>query len=433
MRVLFAITGLLFYSLSVYAQQSLLMPWASFRENPAYTEPDTRWWVSLPSTVYDISLDELSYSDIVVNSNGNNVIDINRAIRLLKPDNQFTQNLNIQTLGIGRQGDRFFASVGHQVQVISAVQYPRALPQLIWQGNEAFIGETVDVAPDVALRAWHRFDAQAGIKLSEQFSVGMRLGAVYGISDNSTAASKLLITTNAQDYSLQVDADLAVRTTGEIVFNGWDDVNIALNPRDYDIDKVITKNTGYSLDFGVHFRNDTWNAQAYVANLGQIRWKDDVKQYRLQGVYNYSGLDVTPSVLYSTPAEFGDILDTLQQRFPVTEESVAYTTSLQPAFQADVCRTIGATLAVGASVRLQEYANTWRPQYSVGAQWSPVKAIQVVASLQQNQTQNWRLGLGAGLKLGPVRASLGTHHLGSIITPKSSSQGSFWFSSGLVF
>ncbi|MCB0570100.1 MAG: hypothetical protein KDC66_10070 [Phaeodactylibacter sp.] len=160
-RILF----LLFFSISVTALSAqedlsthfLRQSWQANRTNPALF-PDHKIIVGLPGVYNSLWVTNITYSDLAtVNENGEKVLHIDNAIDKLGPDNIIRENLDIETLSLGLRLGKLSLSLGHSLRFNAYMNYPKTLPQLIWQGNAQFIGQEVSFGPDVDLFGYQEY------------------------------------------------------------------------------------------------------------------------------------------------------------------------------------------------------------------------------------------------------------------------------------
>ena len=96
----------------------------------------------------------------------------------------------------------------------------------------------------------------------------------------------------------------------------------------------LTGNHGFGIDLGVNAKpSDKFSVSASVVDLGWIKWKDNVKNFKSvypDVKYTFEGFDITE---FLSGGSFNDSLgltDTLRNHFQLEETNSAYTSHLNP-------------------------------------------------------------------------------------------------------
>ena len=133
-----------------------------------------------------------------------------------------------------------------------------------------YIGETLDVGPELLLQSYHEVYIGASYQMSN-ITLGARIKLLSGINDISTDNASIKLTTEEEIYQLRVESDYVLNTTGIVDYNGIKDVDI-------DADKLLDElfsnflgdNIGLAFDFGLDWKvNDKFNISASILGLGK--------------------------------------------------------------------------------------------------------------------------------------------------------------------
>jgi hypothetical protein len=395
--------------------------WQANRTNPAFF-PDYKFVVGLPGFYNSLRVSNITYNDIVVqNSSGENVLDPASGIAALDAtDNIIRENLDIETLALGFRLGKLGISLGHAARFNAFLNYPKALPQLIWEGNAQFIGQTVGFAPDVDLFSYQEFSLGLMYDLTDNFSIGGRFKLLSGLNAVNSSGNKLELTTSDDVYQLSLDADYTANSAGSIDYSGFEDVSVNFDFGTVDFDRLFTKNTGVSFDLGARFAFDKFEVTASVIDLGaSIDWDDEVNNYSLQGNYEFKGLDFAEAILEDS-TEFGSILDTLEAQYEITETSNAFSTTLPTRFYLSAHYQLRSNWSVGALFYSENYREEIYPAVAIGTSFDVLPFLNIGGLYAFRSGTFDNLGINATVKLGPVQLLAATDNIFTAIQPKDS-------------
>lgn len=393
---------------SLFAQQELgthLMrgTWQANRTNPSLV-PDKKLIISLPGLYNNLLIENVTYNDLIVKeSNGETVLDISRGIEKLEADNQIRENLELETITVGLRLGKLMLSLGHTVKFNAFFNYPKTLPELIWEGNAQFAGQEVNFGSDLHLFGYNEFALGAAFKIADKLTIGARAKYLNGFGDISTDQNKLNLFTDEVAYALTLDADFRVNTTGNIRYNGFRDLTVDYDFGNFNADELLTENTGFAFDLGAHVQLGKLDLAASVLDLGgHIDWKQDVKNYTLSGIFEYKGLDVAKGLLEDSTT-LGNAIDTLLELYEFTETQRAYSNELPTRYYLSGTYQLNQTWRLGVLLYGESYRNETFTGIAAGAN------AQLLRWLNLGATYAWRsqtfdnLGINATINVGPLQ------------------------------
>ncbi len=384
--------------------------WQATHSNPAFI-PEGKLVIALPEFYDDIYISSITYDDLVVTDpDGNSYLDAGRAIPLLDDENIIREKYRIGTLGAGIRLGKVFLSLQHAIYDAAFLNYPRTLPQLIWQGNAQFVGQQVDVGFDVELSAMQEFAIGGAVELSDGLTVGGRLRLLFGSAELSTDRNALAITTDEEAYALTLDADFRTNSSGTITYDGFRDLQVDFNFSRFDVDRPFRKNFGFAVDLGAAYRVDRWTFAASTVNLGQLSWKDEVANYTIEGSYQFEGLKFTGNILADS-TDFGNVLDTLAEIVEVVETNDSYTTRLPAGVFLSGTFQLNDYWRFGGLFYNEWYRGQTFPAAALAANYRPWGFLEVGATFAYRTGTIDNLGLNAVLRLGPVRLVASTDNI----------------------
>lgn len=408
--------------------------WQGYQTNPAQFPLENGVLVSLPSLYSNTLVENITYNDLFgTNADGENVLTIDPALDKLAPDNLIRQNIDIETFGLGVALGPVALTFGHRLRFNGFLQYPRELPELIWNGNAQFIGQTINISPDLDLFNYHEFALGLSYQLSEAFSFGVRAKYLSGVGTITTERTRLELTTDEEFYELSLDSDFLLHTSNSLRYNGFEDISADINFGNFNADRFLSSNNGLAFDIGVALNLGPLALQASVLDLGgTINWEEDVTNYALTGTQAYQGLDLVDQILEDT-ASFAAIIDTLEAIYQPDSTARAFSSNIGTSAFVGGDLSITRLLTVGAVVFFEEYRDDFRTAAALRAsiQATPMLRLGGFYGLRNNRFDN--LGLNAELKLGPVLLLAATDNVLTAFRPKDSHQANVRLGFNLLF
>ncbi len=424
--------------MGVMAQQELgthLMRgvWQANKTNPALL-PEARFVIGLPGVYNGLSIENITYSDLVTpDDNGGYILNIDNVIARLDDRNRIREHLEVETFSIGMRFGKVLISAGHSVQFNAFINYPKTLPQLIWQGNSQFLGQRVDFSTDLQLFGYNTFFAGAALPLTQNITIGARAKWLNGFGDISTDRTRLGLFTDEEAYQLTLDADFRLNSTGSIQYDGLRNLAVNYEFGSFSTQDLLTRNQGLAFDLGLQWQLDKLDIAASVLDLGGIiRWKDGVQNYSLNGVYEFTGLDVAPAIV-NKEGEVGNAIDTLLNLYDFVETNNAYTSRLPLRYYLSGTYQLNDTWRLGGMI----YSETWRgetfPAAAVGANVQLFDWLNAGATYAFRNEHFNNLGVNTTMQFGPLQIITMTDNLLSALRPKDSNSANVRVGLNLLF
>ncbi len=412
----------------------LRQSWQGYQTNPALFPLEAGVLISLPGTYSNTLVENFTYNDLFgTNAEGDNVVTIDNALARLEAENVIRQNIDIETIGVGVAFGPVALTVGHRLRTNGFLQYPRELPELIWNGNAQFIGQTVNISPQIDLANYHEFSLGLTVQLSEVLTVGGRAKLLSGGSSIVTERTQLALNTSEEFYELTLDSDFLVHSSGSLEYNGFRDISADFDFGNFETDEFLSSNTGMAFDVGVLLDFGPLELQASVLDIGgTINWDNDVSNYRLEGVQEYQGLDVAEQILDDT-ASFSSVIDTLELLYSPTETNFAFESNIGTRAFLGGDFQLTDLFSFGAVLFLEDYRDELRTSAAVRASFQPFPLLRVggLYALRNERFDN--LGLNAEVKLGPLLLLAATDNIITAFQVKDSNQANFRLGLNLIF
>ncbi|MDX1942977.1 MAG: DUF5723 family protein, partial [Saprospiraceae bacterium] len=343
------------------------------------------------------------------------------------------ENLELETLSLGIRFGKTFLSIGHSVKFNAFLDYPKTLPQLIWQGNAQFLGQNVDFSSDLQLFGYNEFYLGAAFQITENLSIGGRAKWLSGFGDISTDRQKLNLYTNDEAYQLALDADFRLNSTGSIHYNGFRDLTVSYDFASFKGDQLFNQNNGVAFDMGAHLKLGNLDFAASVLDVGgKINWEEDVQNYSLNGIYEYKGLDVAQDLL-EDETNLGNALDTLLEIYDFVETNNTYSTQLPLRYYFSGSYQLNETWRFGGLFYNETYRNESFPAVAVGANIQLFKWFNAGASYAFRSERFDNFGVNTNMQFGPIQIITMTDNLLSALRPKDSNSANVRVGINLIF
>lgn len=397
----------LLLSFNLFAQQELglhLMQntWQTATTNPAIV-PDQKIVIGLPSIYANHYLTGVNYEDLLgEKDSGNKTLMIGNAIANMKADNFLREQASIETISIGYRLGSIFFSLNHAVKYQAFLNFPKTLPQLIWQGNSQFVGQTIDLSNDLHVTGYNEIGLGIAAQVSNLISVGAKIKLLTGIGDVSTDQTDLSLLTSDDIYQLTLDGNYKINSSSYFNYGGINDFNFQFDFGKINAENIFTSNTGIGLDLGIQVKLEKLNIAFSAIDIGQIKWTENVNNYEFEGPTEYTGLDVVQAFTEGN-ISLDSALDTLEQVFTIQNTKNSYTTKLPTRLYLSTNYQLNSRWRIGAVVQTEFYRNQIFPAFAVGGNYTLNKFLSLGATYAVINEVYDNFGLNAVLKAGPIQ------------------------------
>lgn len=409
--------------------------WQANKTNPAIV-PENNLVIGLPGIRNNLFFTGPTYDDIVFkNEAGKSIIDIDRAIGVLDPQNLIRDDLELTTFSFALKIHGLTFSFSHAIKFSVFLQYPKTLPQVIWQGNAQFIGETVSLSNDLELNGYNEYAFGAAYKFGK-LTLGAKAKFLNGIGNVSTdrAHRRASLFTDPDIFQLTLDADYRLNSSGALNYESFRDFNLDFNYDPASTQNLFSQNKGFAIDLGLRLEIGKFDISVSVLDLGSIDWKADVRNYIADGIFKYDGLDFSQA-LTDQSVNFDQALDTLEQIFQVTEINTAYSTDLPTKVYVSATYQLNKSWEIGGLFFTESYRGKTFPAVALSANVDLLPKIislgATYAILHDDSFDN--IGLNAVVKLGPVQFFGTTDNIISAFQPGQKQNFSVRLGLNLVF
>lgn len=380
-------------------------------ENPAML-PDVKFHFSFPalSSVYvEAANSGFHFQDVIENRGDSSYLMLDQLINeKLNGNNHIAVHYGHELLSFGLNlDDQMYFSFAVTERVNLRFTYPQELLGLPYNGNAAYIGETVELSP-LSIKATHYREYAMGAAWQEpgHWSGGIRFKLLFAKANAWTEEAYASLLTEEQGYGLTAEAELL----GHMTLPGSMDPENLDNTSDIDVEQYLmnTANWGVGLDLGFNYIfNDQFSASASVIDLGSVNFNGNTYTYKnerakvtFEGFDAYDYANMSDSLMEE---ELQNTLDSITDKFNITDNEKSYKMPLTTRFY------------VGGQYHLsdhQEVGLLFRGQFFDGAFWPALTAsyghefgrvLSLTASYTATHDSYFNLGLGAAVNAGPIQ------------------------------
>ncbi|MFK8058258.1 MAG: DUF5723 family protein [Saprospiraceae bacterium] len=314
-------------------QRSLSYSFDAVMANPALLQ-DHRTTIRIGSVMQSASAN-FTLNDIGTNNNGNFVLQGSRLAVNAPETMEVSARFDVATLGFNVREDRYQFGAHHAIRFESAGNINRQLASLISQGNQALVGETIQVLPKGEQISYHEVGLHYGIHINHKFAIGGRVKVLAGSAAaqfNSTSGS---LRTDPNGYAIDYDLNVDAQTAGYNIDLDAEDFTVSVQPL------KIDKGIGGAVDLGIVYRPSRKIEVSLSANdIGGIRWSTDAKKHVANGQGSYAGVIgnvFEPGYLFSAE----NSLDDLREEAGLSSTDEAFITQLSPKLQGHIRYKLG--------------------------------------------------------------------------------------------
>jgi hypothetical protein len=319
--------------------------------NPAM-RPSNSFYIGLPvlsGINLNVSNNFVNFSDVFQNSPTSDSVytflnpkyDVGTFLAKIKKRNFLEPESSVQLFGLGFSAGKdlyMFLDITERMNGNTVI--PKDLFSLALLGNENFVGKSIDLS---TFRADVKYYREIGFGFSKNFTNKLRIGVrgkvLSGIANASIDNNSFGITVNS-DYTHTLDADMIVNlsaplivkknTAGDIESVTFDDSALKTTKGKIDFLKG-KKNMGFGIDIGATYDiSDKFTVSAAVTDLGYIKWKNNLANFKAESQFKFSGLNMVDVANGSKTFDqlATEMLDSLKNSFNVSDTKDPFTTFL---------------------------------------------------------------------------------------------------------
>lgn len=410
-KILILVHVFLLSIISGFAQQEMTLPFLTWVPQAGYTDltiqPDQyKKSIGVPL----ISSLQLYMFNSAFDYNGlvkNNVIEPNGVIPKLKKYNQLYSGGSFDIFSMRFNAGKTYFQVSLRDVWTQRFVYTNDLANLVWNGNASFAGRNANLNDVRVAGNYYRELALAANKsINDRLIIGVRGKFLMGMANVTTQESKSTLYSDPNGMYLSGHSELTMLTSGWV-----NDNQIKAN------DFLGFENLGAAADIGARYKlSDKISLACNVTNIGFIHWKKDVKNYRVNGDYTYTGYIMHDSADIAN-ADWQNVVDTLEAIFKPKEDSKSYNSWLTPSFYLSGNYLLKEDLTLYSAFALDIYHNNVRPTFTVGGTQTFGKTVQATLNYSVTSQSYFNIGGGFAVRGGPAQFYLACDNVVAVFDP----------------
>ncbi len=375
----------------------------SSETNPAFISP-YKFTFAFPSASTNYYNSAFPFKELGTIENEILTLSPVKAINSLDENsNLFQGNLNASLGSINFRFKDLQFRIFHNSNADMYAYYPKKLLELIWYGNGEFVGEEIEIAPQIDFNLHHEYGLGFAIQVNETLSIGTNLKYLSGIFSFKTQNSQASLYTDEAFYQLTAKTDLMFYSSGLSDFlNGNTEDLIVYN--DFG-NYILNQNSGFAIDLGFNSKvSDRFSFAMSVLDLGFINWRETTYQQYSQGEFEFDGVEVQ-AYNDNDDYDFENVLDSIDNLidFESSIMSGGYKTNLPMRFYLSGNWNLPQSCTLGVLGYGELYRGNFNPAIAINAQknFKHYFGIGTLVGLRKNKSVN--VGFNTFLRFGGVQ------------------------------
>lgn len=424
----------LFWGLNLSAQQDLGTAflhnaWQVNYTNPAQIPEGFKVAISLPGAYGNIST-PVSINNLITPTATGNLLDIENGISQLKKRNTILLNTHAHSFNLAFAVGNMSFNFGHVLRNDFRLQFPKKLAEVAWEGNAPFIGETLEIAPQIAFNLYNEYSL-GGTYNIDALTVGGKVKLLAGIGTLSSKNSSIEILSEDDIYQLNFNGDYTVRTAGMIEFDA--EQGIIVNDELMQNNALFSKNLGLAFDFGATYQlSEKLIVSASILDVGGINWQDIPNIYKAEGNARFNGIDLI-SYADDFSLSFDEKKDSILALFSVSQEEKSFTSGFPTRIYLGANYKYSKLFTFGGLLYFEDYQLNLNAALSANATMHLGKIWDIGASYSIKPNSVSNIGVSSVLNLGPIQFFAMTDNILAVVTPETQRNANFRTGLNLIF
>jgi hypothetical protein len=400
----------------------------------ASNRTDAKITIGLPalsSNAFYLFNNGFTYNDLILkNADGSLLIQPGNVIDKLKLRNHLGFGSNISILSFNYATPKFSAGFSINEKVTFKLTYPGDLFKMLWNGNGAYLGDTLQIGNFEINANYYREFATHFTYTYKKWQFGLSPKFLFGKANINTAQSSILFNTDANYYALSADANMNVQTSG-FPDSTEQKNNAAPTAKNYIFN---TANKGYALDASAKFQyNEKLNFVGGFTDWGYISWKSRVHNYTMDNAHvTFSGVNIADLVDSNSTINSGKLTDSLQKIFHINHNQEAYNSRLPLGLYAMANYQFNKHHSAGVQLSTNSFHKNTVFAMSVCYQYKLSKHFSAALTYTNKTYSPFNLGGGLTLQFLGMQYYFVTDNWWAAIKPLASKNMNFRFGMNIV-
>lgn len=364
--------------------------------NPAL-RPNYKVTIGLPgisSNYFSFANSGFKYKEMVTWQEQDQTLHLtlNNFIDELGEKNYFEVDANIDLFNLTfKASPRLFLSFNVTAKTYKRLMYPRDMFDFVVKGNGNLLGQTLNLSPKMESATYLEVGVGGSYRVNKKLTVGTRFKVLRGVENITTKQSDLQLTTDADNYNIDIQAGVSVLTSN---INRLENEDIELSDAADYLD-----NKGYAFDIGATYQlNDRITVGLSFLDIGTIRWTEDTREYYMDpenAAYTLEGAQVK-DLMDDGSGPFEAVADSIEANFEFEERATGtYSSPLPAKSYLSGSYKISNTVTTGAVFFMEKFRERWNGGFS--ANIAKEFGARMAASLSYSMMNRSFDNVGAGL------------------------------------
>jgi hypothetical protein len=412
----------------------------SCKNNPAYFMP-YNWYFGIPAISnmnFSFYNSGLHINKFIERDKYGKAIGLtpNKFVNSLSKNNWFNTDINLEMLGVGLRIGKSFFSLSYQFKMEERFRYSKDLFRFLFQGNLAqdkngkYIyteasPAVLEISPN--LNIYQEIGIGFQRQIIEKLYIGVRPKILFGLVNFHTDNFQAKIWTNPVDFTIYGNYNVAMKAASVVPFYKTENGDIILDTESFTdywslAKHLFSKNLGFAIDLGAVYRiNQQIRVSASVTDLGFIRWKGTPLQMGIKSMdvewNEFSGFQSEQLMNFihnGFEFNFDSLINTVNNNFYL-EAAKNYSTSLTSKIMLDCYFDLTPSNRFIIQGKGYILGKNFLPQLTLAYNGTFFNLIDVVVSYSMMKKSYANLGVGLGIRLGPLHLYTGTDNVFAVV------------------
>jgi hypothetical protein len=344
------------------------------------------------------------------------ILNLNKAVALLRSQNLITAKVNQQWLyaSIRKGPNQFTFHVGERA--LLRLKYPKDLFDLIVNGNGGNnLGSTFNLKFSLSATHYREFGLGYSRQINEQLFLGTRLKFLKGFSMLDASRMQLNLNTGTDMYSWTATSNINIRaaSTAFSATGSNEKIQAASLFRN-------SKNPGMALDIGIIWHeHPRLSLSASLLDFGFINWKTNavrLKSLKPNASFTFEGLPISATE-DDLNAYLLKIRDSINMNLGLDTIRASFSKALAAQFLGGIQYQVHQRFAVNGLVYCDFMNQAVNPAVHTGIRWQPVYWLYLMAH-NTSFNKTWlNPGFGATVQIGKLQWYASTEQVLGLMMP----------------
>lgn len=423
---------------TMYFMKNVSQTWEM---NPANTGIENGWHFSMPgfsSVDMTMNTNGWRYSDLIHMGTGQYadslIVDLDKFYNKLDDSNFMYEKVNYSLFTIGFRTGKHVFNFGITEKEFANPFFGSNLVALVKNGNAPYLGTSFNTGA-FGLNGIHYREFALGYAydLNKKLTLGITGKVLFGLAAAQSKDINMSVQAPGDASYLSLEGSGQFNVSGPLTFYTSPDGLVDSVETHFNGSYMTnTGNMGFAVDLGAVLKpNDKVTLSASIIDLGSIAWKTDVTNLTLNGQFTYQGVNIDNSLNkndpnYKSPSDaFSDLRDSIKHAFSIDNTSNSFNTAIPVKIYVGGSYQVNPNIEVGGLARARIYNSQASLSFTASgnAYWGDFFNLSASYSIIEGSYAN--LGLGIGLRGGPVQFYMVTDNVLTAFDPANASSLNF--------